>query len=347
MTTAEFLDTARSTIGANLSGFESGGYSDVHGMSTSKVSDLKPMLGEIFARILAPYDFWGFIQEDVLLGRLNSCISPLLESFDVLSPFGGQLNASGVFMLFRNVDRINRLWRQSRDASRVLSDPAYLVWDEWWGELSDNFPALVGREAEAGRLRLHLGDERIIRPGEAALRWFGDDLHIVGRRPLLLCWLKNGAVVFNRGVDYEGMPCLGSAHAHRLPGSASGPRRFVQPEASEECCLFHFVRLKHRPELKQLNLTPTSGSTEAASLLHRREYFALTPEGAWLGPGLDGASPLLLSAAIRTPPTPQAEGVPRATFTVPSFRAYLRSGLDRMSLVPTTRAVKLLPHMSA
>jgi len=128
MTTAEFLDTARSTIGANLSGFESGGYSDVHGMSTSKVSDLKPMLGEIFARILAPYDFWGFIQEDVLLGRLNSCISPLLESFDVLSPFGGQLNASGVFMLFRNVDRINRLWRQSRDASRVLSDPAYLVW---------------------------------------------------------------------------------------------------------------------------------------------------------------------------------------------------------------------------
>ena len=128
MTAAEFLDTARSTIGANLTGFENGGYSDVHGMSTSKISDLKPMLGEILASILTPYDFWGFIQEDVLLGRLNSCISPLLESFDVLSPFGGQLNASGVFMLFRNVDRINRLWRQSRDASRVLSDPAYLVW---------------------------------------------------------------------------------------------------------------------------------------------------------------------------------------------------------------------------
>ena len=128
LTVAGFLQLVRSTIGANLTGMEVGGVHSVHRMSTSKISDLKPMMGEIFADILAPYAFWGHVQEDVILGRLGSCIFPLLERFDVISPFGGKLNASGVFMLFRNVRRINRLWRQSPVISRVLSDPAYLVW---------------------------------------------------------------------------------------------------------------------------------------------------------------------------------------------------------------------------
>ena len=82
------------------------------------------------------------------------------------------------------------VWLQAFDAAaipagpintvdRVLSDPHYLVWDEWWGALRDSFPVLVGREAEAGRLRLHLGDVRMKRIGQVDLRWFADDLHVV------------------------------------------------------------------------------------------------------------------------------------------------------------------------
>ena len=41
--------------------------------------------------------------------------------------------AVGVYMLLRNSHRVNRLWRQSTDADRVLADERYLVFDEWCG----------------------------------------------------------------------------------------------------------------------------------------------------------------------------------------------------------------------
>ena len=62
-----------------------------------------------------------------------------------------------VFMLFRNVERVNRLWRQSANAERVVSDPSYLVFDEWWGPLSDDLSAVVGREESRGNIRVHHG----------------------------------------------------------------------------------------------------------------------------------------------------------------------------------------------
>ena len=36
--------------------------------SSAKVSDLKPMWGEVFESLLKPFAWWGYLQEDVLLG---------------------------------------------------------------------------------------------------------------------------------------------------------------------------------------------------------------------------------------------------------------------------------------
>ena len=96
-------------------------------MSSAKVNDLKPMLGEAFEQdLLRGYDFWGWLQEDVLVGNLRTMLtSAFLASADVICPFDAPLNSSGTFMLFRNTRRVNRVWRLSRDAQRVLASRSY------------------------------------------------------------------------------------------------------------------------------------------------------------------------------------------------------------------------------
>ena len=155
-------------------------------------------------------------------------------------------------------------------------------------------------------------------------------------------------MVVNRATDYEGMPCLGSS-------ARAQPQRRV----AEEACIFHFVRLKHAEELRQLNLTSLRSPITEAWLLGS-SFFALTPEGVWLGPSLahEGVwlgpssrsapsstpegSPVLLSAAAR--PVPTRETLPAYTFTGASFRSYVRYGLDRSRLVPSRHAFRLLPQ---
>jgi hypothetical protein len=80
-------------------------------------------------------------------------------------------------MLYRNTPRVNELWKKSAVARRVLSSPRYLVFDEWWGALraEDNLPRVLGREAEAGHIRLSRSSVR--------RKWLTDDKrHAGGQR---------------------------------------------------------------------------------------------------------------------------------------------------------------------
>ena len=99
------------------------------GVSSAKVNDLKPLFGEAFEHdLLRSFDWWGYLQEDVLLGDMRRMLTPqYLAKSDVICPFDAPLNSSGTLMLFRNTPQANRLWRLSRDASRVLSSRNYLV----------------------------------------------------------------------------------------------------------------------------------------------------------------------------------------------------------------------------
>jgi len=65
------------------------------GVSSAKTNDLKPLLGEALAGLLAPYDWWGYLQEDLLVGDLaNRFFTPgVLAAADVLSPY--PVRASG------------------------------------------------------------------------------------------------------------------------------------------------------------------------------------------------------------------------------------------------------------
>merc|ERR1711920_130961 len=115
-------------------------------------------------------------------------------------------------------------WRMSADASVVLSSPEYQVFDEWWGNSTDNFAKVVGREMDAGRVRVRHGAHRI----------FEDDLRPDPR--LVVCWHAGALYAtkrFSKIIDT--VPCFGM---HR----ASAPRQI---------CLFHLITTKRLAPIRE------------------------------------------------------------------------------------------------
>lgn len=69
-----------------------------------KLCDFRPMYGMIFETEIEDYDFWGFMDIDLILGRLTTFISDeLLDSYD-------KLYYEGHFSLFRNCELMNTLF---------------------------------------------------------------------------------------------------------------------------------------------------------------------------------------------------------------------------------------------
>ena len=279
---SRLLERLRETVGCTLTELTTNGTAGRHRMSTAKVNDLKPAFGEAFADILQGYAWWGWLQEDVLLGSLASCVTPrLLREHDVISPFQPPWNSSGVFMLFRNVPRVNRLWRASTDASRVITDPSYLAFDEWWGPLADDLSAVIGREERSGTIRVYHGSQRTPPPWPGT-RWFGSDHELDD--PLLACW-NNGTVSYalssSGGVSssYLHAPCLGGPQR----AAAVAQRR---SDAAARVCMLHFTALKKSTALgRQMpGRLPIAVERE----LELASEMALTRDGMWYPGQLPG-----------------------------------------------------------
>lgn len=138
----------------------------------SKISDFKPMLGELFPELFTGCDWWGYMQEDEFLGDLRSFLDEsLLDAYDTISPLPEPLFHAGPFMLYRNAPHVNSLFHRSSEWRMVVSDPRYLVFDEWWGELREHMSEVVRREAAAGRLRAYTS-----RPTSDGKLWLNDDM---------------------------------------------------------------------------------------------------------------------------------------------------------------------------
>jgi hypothetical protein len=94
-----------------------------------KLCDLKPAYGVIFSDYLAPYDFWGHCDPDVIFGEIRGFITPeLLETYDVICV--REEYVTGFFTLFRNTGYVNRLYEQSRDYRTVFSREEHFCFDE-------------------------------------------------------------------------------------------------------------------------------------------------------------------------------------------------------------------------
>lgn len=82
------------------------------GISTLRqVCNIKPLYGSVFKEHLRDFDFWAQIDIDLIYGNISAYITDGdFENYDVISV--NHSIASGHFCLFRNEERINRLYKE-------------------------------------------------------------------------------------------------------------------------------------------------------------------------------------------------------------------------------------------
>lgn len=94
-----------------------------------KLCDFKPTYGIVFNELLKDYDFWGFGDIDVIFGNIRTFITDeLLNNYDLISVRPDWI--PGCFVLFKNCDKMNKLFMLSRDYKKVLMSDKHYCFDE-------------------------------------------------------------------------------------------------------------------------------------------------------------------------------------------------------------------------
>ena len=283
LTLDQLLTRLRAKIGVKLTSLTASG-SFGPGVSSAKTNDFKPMWGVLFADLLSRHKWWGYLQEDLVLGDLRAwATEALLARSDVICPFLPPLNSSGVLMLFRNVESVNLLWRASSALQRVLTSKQYLVFDEWWGPLAgfDNFARVLGRHSAEGQIRLSLANSR--------RRWMSDDKRYGAgaastNEDFSACWHRGrlwaptslGPTPCHTDSSSGDEGSSGGEISNGNGGGQGSDGNGGGQLASGEVALVHLSRVKRTPQLAHLVLRGLEYE------ISRTERFAITFAGVWL-----------------------------------------------------------------
>ncbi len=208
--------------------------------TSSKISDFKPMLGHVLADELRGCNFWGYLQEDVLIGDLRDFITDrVLQESDAISPLAPPKYNFGPFMIYRNVPDVTLLPFRSKQWRTVVNERKYLIFDEWWSSnISDHMPALIEREAHAGRLRAFAA-------ADGKQQWVCDAFEY-----------PEGKRIYNERASFSWKVEGGRAKLWAGTGSGSHDGQIAdQSCASDGCCmpsspplaLVHLHGIKHEP----------------------------------------------------------------------------------------------------
>ncbi len=102
---------------------------DIRIREAYKLCDFKPAYGVIFSDYIEGYDFWGITDIDIVFGRIREFMTTaLLHTYEVVSVRDDY--PTGSFMLFRNTDKINKLYTLSRDYQKVFASEKHYCFDE-------------------------------------------------------------------------------------------------------------------------------------------------------------------------------------------------------------------------
>jgi hypothetical protein len=94
-----------------------------------KICDFKPIFGKIFEDYLSGYSFWGYCDNDLILGDIKCFIDEkILVGHDIISTYGGFL--SGPFSIYKNNGYINNLYNEIVDLENKLNYKYCLGIDE-------------------------------------------------------------------------------------------------------------------------------------------------------------------------------------------------------------------------
>ena len=94
-----------------------------------KVCDFRPAYGIIFDEYLGNYDFWGHTDIDLIFGQIKTFITDdILGEYEVIT--SRKEHITGHFTLYKNTDKINRLFEQSADYKMIFENERYYSFDE-------------------------------------------------------------------------------------------------------------------------------------------------------------------------------------------------------------------------
>jgi len=93
-----------------------------------KLCDLKPALGYVFHEHIEGYTHWGFMDMDVLLGRIRTIYDDTILANDVISAHTAYI--SGHFSVFSNRPVVLRLFAAVKDWAAKFQDPRQRLFDE-------------------------------------------------------------------------------------------------------------------------------------------------------------------------------------------------------------------------
>jgi len=140
--------------------------------SPYSLCDFKPTYGVLFDDYLSDYEFWGCTDLDLIYGDIRSLVTDeMLSGNDIVA--AKKYYLTGFFFLFRNEDRINNLYRESPDATRVLESSRHFSFTECnheWDALIngasildldteiESMTEVIRREEKAGRIRTHFSN---------------------------------------------------------------------------------------------------------------------------------------------------------------------------------------------
>lgn len=96
-----------------------------------KLCDFRPAYGYIYEEMLKGYDFWGYVDFDLVFGDIRAFFTgEILAKYDKIQPFG-QLS------LYRNCEKINTLFMKScegvADYRDVFTEGTHYAFDEFRG----------------------------------------------------------------------------------------------------------------------------------------------------------------------------------------------------------------------
>jgi hypothetical protein len=96
-----------------------------------KVNDYKPLFAHLFPDLVAGYDWWGHIDNDLLLGNVTAVLARYGPTSDIIS--GSPDHSTwGPFTLFRNTPDINTLFQRATiSLDQIFANPKPVCFDEW------------------------------------------------------------------------------------------------------------------------------------------------------------------------------------------------------------------------
>lgn len=149
-----------------------------------KLCDFKPAYGFLFSEITKGYDFWGHGDLDVIYGNIRDFITDeLLQGFDIISPRPDWV--PGCSLLFRNTEKMNTLFMQSKDYQKVFTNDRHFCFDETnfchhlftegykYSEISTEIESMmhvIKRMEEKNEIKPHF-DQYIVEGRPGKLKW--------------------------------------------------------------------------------------------------------------------------------------------------------------------------------